>query len=141
MKYTSKHFAWSYLLRHGVLVCETKGGQWPERYCGRNRYDYWSYHGGRYELAEGAEKLHIEVLAACKAGQIDWDKTSAPCDEHHGVFDGTDCEGADIKCFEGVLVLKDGSSYFWGIKDKENMDVFEMMAEFQMSNLLEVIGE
>jgi len=142
MKYTSKHFAWSYLLRHGTLICETQNGQYPDRYSnGRGGYEYWSYYGGRYKLTEGADTLQRKVLAAALAGKIDWNKTSAPRDEYNSEFEGTDCDSAEIKCFEGVLVLRDGTSSFWGIRDNQNMDVFEMMAEFQMENLLEVIGE
>lgn len=100
-------FVWAYLLENGY---ETTGK--------------WSYYGSCWESIPGREwnsNYKEELLNKVKTVGVDWEKTNEPVSSVEYGFDGTFVESSTAETLLGKLVLKDGSSYFLGCEDADNM--------------------
>jgi hypothetical protein len=121
----AKHFAWVYLINHGMA------GEEPSYYGGtefHESFDFERYSiSSRHDLYNNKGILRQKFVDEFRSIGVDWKNTKSPSSSLYSEFEGTFHDSTEKEYLTGELVLNDGSKQFWAAKALEVQNVFAMM--------------
>jgi hypothetical protein len=131
----AKYFAWFYLIEKGAA------GSRYSYYGGMDLQDerLKEFFKGHCFTPQERNEVYLNEIRTIG---IDWDKTDAPSNGSHSVFQGTFCDAGTSEHIEGTLVLKDGLKQTWVAEALQVNNVFKLMADTRSfeERMIELFG-